>query len=345
MEKLGLFFLYGRNCAAAKKSFFWAPYFNILPDAEDLNHVLLMTGDEVALLKGSYAFSTANELRSRALRTYKLIFDELFKNEDIEALTECHMPTEKDWNWALATVLGRSQNYVELDKEGEPFPAIVPYFDFIGHYPTPSPLFGRTKEGVYHAELEVQFDKEVFRGFSNDCPAMLFVRFGLFLEDNEWPCSALPPQFMDYAPAASSEALAEKREEGFAKMRQAGMNGIWHIFETTISEELLLRSEMVTMELSDYEAIDTVDPETIEMLAAHTRANGLKWLADSAQHYLDHQFPTTIEQDEAKLANPKGLSRRGKLALTVIHQEKLVLQKFITTVAKLLEPHEDHEEL
>lgn len=295
-----------------------------------------MTSDEVELLKGSFAYSTAVELRSRSLRTYKLIFDELFKNEDVEALATCTMPTEADWHWAMATVLGRSQNYIDLKENGEPFPVVVPYFDFIGHYPTASPLYGRTKEGVYHAELEIHFNREVFRGFSNDCPAMLFVRFGLYVEDNEWPCTSLPPQFMNYAPRPTSPELAEKREQGFAKLKEAGMTGIYQVFESTISEELLLRSEMVTMELADYEAIDNADNEMIEHLAAHTRARGLRWLADSAKHFLAHQFPTTIEQDEAKLLKTDDLSHRAKIALSVIHQEKLVLKKFITIVDAML---------
>jgi len=378
LEKLGLWFLYAKYCVPSKDVFFWSPYIQALPDAEDLNHVLFMTDEEVDILKGSFAHSTAVELRARAKRTFNLLRTELFQDEDVDALAECTTLSENAWNWAMATVLARHQRYIDLklvesnskankqQEDGgekkqdgateqtakpESFPAIVPYFDFIGYYPTASGLYGRTADGLYHAELEHFDEGEVLRGISADCGAMLFVRFGLHLRNSPFPCASLPSSFIStYAPKASRE-LEARRKDGFNHLEQAGLNNhIFHIFESTITEELLLRSEMVNMALEDYEAINTADDELREELSMKTRLKALRWLGKSVEAYLETNFPTTIEQDEKKLHNPEylsTLSRRSQIALTVIHEEKNTLQSFINAVESHISASgaDEHDEL
>lgn len=327
-----------------------------------------MTDDEVDILRGSFAHSTAVELRARAKHTFNLLRTELFQDEDVESLAECSTLSENAWKWAMATVLARHQRYIDLksksntnsnqegteqqEKRAESFPAIVPYFDFIGYYPTASGLYGRTAEGVYHAELEHFEENQVLRGHSADCGAMLFVRFGLYLQNSPFPCSSLPTNFIaSYAPKAQSPELEEKRSAAFSKLAEAGMDShIFHIFESTITEELLLKSEMVNMGLEDYEAIDTASDELREELSMKTRLKALRWLAKSVEQYLETAFPTTIDQDEKKLHNPEhlqSLSRRAQIALAVIHEEKHTLKRFVDEVETQISANgaEEHDEL
>jgi hypothetical protein len=353
LEKMSLWFMYGKYCVPSSKPIFWTPYLEALPEPEDLNHVLLMTDEEVDLLKGSFAYSTALELRQRSQRIFDLLHTELFQDEDAEALTDCQSLSKTAWNWAMSTVLARSQRFVDLslpEDQREGFPVVIPYFDFIGHFPTASGLYGRTADGVYHAELEYYENNEVLRGISADCSAMFFVRFGLYLANSPYPCSTLPSSFMDYAPKAGSSELELKRQEGFAKLEEAGMNQhIYHVFETTITEELLLRAEMVTMRLQDYEAIDNADEETFQELASMTRNRALRWLSSAVQQYL-LTFPTKAEEDAELLYNPEWIqlhSRRAHLALTVAHEEKATLQKFIDELESHISASgaHDHDEL
>jgi hypothetical protein len=318
----------------SKEKFFWSTYVAALPDADDLNHILLMTEEELEILKGSFAYETAKELKARSRQTFNLLNSELFQDEDVDALMECTSLTETSWNWAMATVMARHMRFVDLsssDTSSGSFPAIVPYYDFIGHYPTVSSLNGRTAEGIYHAELEYFEDKEVFRGITADCNAMLLVRTGLFLDNSPFPCSTLPTNFFDvYASKASSPELEEKRQEGFEKLREAAMNFVFHVFESTITEELLLRAEMVTMTIEDYNSIDTEDDDLRELLSMKTRMRALRWIRDSVLQYLK-TFPSSIEEDAAKLADSNWTSshsRRAQTALKVIHEEKHVLKNF-----------------
>jgi hypothetical protein len=353
LEKLALWFVYSKYCVPSSDSFFWSTYIAALPEAEDLNHVLFMSSSEVEILKGSFAYSTALELKERAHRTFNLLHSELFQDEDVEALTECTSLSETSWNWAMSTVLARNQRFVDLalpEAEREPFPVVVPYFDFIGYFPSASGLYGRTSEGIYHAELEYFENQEVLRGISADCAAMLFVRFGLYLPNSPYPCSSLPFTFMDYAPKASSPELEQKRQEAFARLSEAGMNQhIYHVFESTISEELILRAEMVNMEVADYEAIDTADEVLREELSMKTRVKALRWLSTAVQQYLS-TFPTTIGQDEKLLFQPEWIkthSRRAHLALQVVHEEKATLQKFIDELETHIAANgaDEHDEL
>lgn len=341
--------MYARYCIRPGDAIFWSPYIQALPDAEDLNHILLMTDAEVEILKGSFAYGTAVELRERSSRIYSLLRAEVLGDEDIDALSECRSLSAGAWNWAMSTVLARMQRFVDLSLPEEKrvgFPVIVPYLDFIGQFPTASSLTGRTKEGVYHHELEYYENNEVFRGISADCSAMLFVRFGLYLANSPYPCATLPATFMNYAPKADSPELEEKRQAGFAKLDEEGMNEhIYHIFETTITEELLLRSEMVTMTLDDYQAIDQADEQTIELLSQVTRARALRWLATAIQQHLT-TFPTTAADDAKKLFDPTWIndhSRRAHLALTVIHEEKATLQKFVDQLETQIAASGAHE--
>lgn len=336
--------MYAKYCVPSGTPFFWSHYIEALPEAEDLHHVLLMSKEEVEYLKGSYAYETALEIKERSALAYQLLKKELFSEDEVEALAECTTMSEGSWNWAMATVLGRSDRFVDLaipkKEERVPFPVVIPYFDFIGYYPTAGALNGRTKEGVYHAELEYHENMEILRGHSADCGAMLFVRFGLYLQDSPYACSSLPESFMNYAPAASSDALLAKRQEAFARLEEAGLNKLaFHVFESTITEELLLRSEMVNMDLDDYNAIDTATEEERETYTVRTRLRAFRWLSRSVRSYIKDAFPTSIDQD-AKLLNAdpaaSNLSPRARIALQIVHDEKETLLGFIDEVEQYL---------
>lgn len=339
-----MWFLYAKNCVPSGTPFFWSHYIDVLPEVEDLHHVLLMTDEEVAHLKGSFAYETALELKERSAIAYQLLSKELFSEDEVEALTECKSLSETSWNWAMATVLGRSDRFVDLaikeEKDRVGFPVVVPYLDFIGYYPTAGALLGRTKDGVYHAELEYYENMEVFRGHSADCGAMLFVRFGLYLQDSPYACSSLPVSFMNYAPSANSEELNAQRERAFARLEEAGLNKqVFHVFESTITEELLLRSEMVNMNLDDYKAIDTATDEEREAYSVRTRIRAFRWLSASVRSYIQDAFPTTIEQDAKLLdAEPStsSLTPHARLALQIVHDEKETLLAFVEEIDQYL---------
>ena len=341
MEELALYFLYSRNCVPSKEKYFWSTYMAALPDAEDLNHVLLMSEEEFSLLKGSIAFGVGQEIRERAHQTFALLHAELFQDEDIDALMECTSLSEDSWNWAMATVLARHMRFVDLSQtssDGGSFPAIVPYYDFVGHYPTVSAMNGRTAEGIYHAELEHKEETEVFRGVANWCNALLLVRTGLFLATSPFPCATLPTNFFEqYAPKAGSAELEERRQEGFEKLREAGMNFVFHVFESTLTEELLLRAEMVTMSINDYNSIDSDDEDLRDLLSAKVRSRALRWIREAILKHLK-TYPSSLEEDTDKLSDVAWTSthsRRAQLALAAVHQEKHVLQTF----CDMLETH------
>lgn len=343
LEKMALWFMYAKYCVPSESVFFWAPYIAALPEIEDLNHVLLMTEEEVSILKGSFAYETMTEIRERSSHVYALLKKEIFSDEGIEELTECKSLSENAWNWAMATVLGRSERFVDLAIKNEEdrvaFPVVIPYFDFIGYYPTAGGLFGRTKEGVYHAELEYKENREVFRAASSDCGAMVFVRYGLYLQDSPYACSTLPTTFMNFAPPASSPELKAKREAAFKRLDEAGMNkNTFHIFESTITEELLLRSEMVNMNMEEYNAIDSDDEEEREKHTFETRMKAFRWLAESIRSYVAEAFPTTVEQDDKRLDSDRSLSKRARLALQVIHDEKETLLSFVDEIESHMNP-------
>lgn len=322
--------------------------------------MLLMTQEELSHLKGSFAYETALELKERSSVAYQLLHKELFSLEEVEVLTECTSLSETSWNWAMATVLGRSDRFVDLaikkEEDRQPFSVVIPYFDFIGYYPTAGGLSGRTKEGVYHAELEYHEHMEVFRGHSADCGAMLFVRFGLYLQDSPYACSSLPLSFMNYAPAAGSEELQTHRKAAFARLEEAGLNKhVFHVFESTITEELLLRSEMVNMDIEDYKAIDTATDEERESYTVRTRLRAFKWLSASVRSYVKDTFPTSVDQDakllDADPSTASSLSPRARLALQIVHDEKETLLAFADEVDQYLQGasveagEEKHEEL
>lgn len=340
-----MWFVYAKNCVPSGTPFFWSHYIDVLPEAEDLHHVLLMTREEVDHLKGSFAYETALELKERSAIAYQLLSKELFSVDEVEELTECKSLSESSWNWAMATVLGRSERFVDLaikeEKDRVGFPVVVPYLDFIGYYPTAGALIGRTKDGVYHAELEYHENMEVFRGHSADCGAMLFVRFGLYLQDSPYACSSLPVSFMNYAPPAESEELKAQRERAFARLEEAGLNKqVFHVFESTITEELLLRSEMVNMDLDDYKAIDTATEEERETYTVRTRIRAFRWLSRAVRNYIRDAFPTTIDHDSKLLdAEPStsSLTRHARIARQIVHDEKETLLAFVDEIEQYLQ--------
>ena len=136
----------------------WRPYFDVLPDAEDVNPSYIWTDAELEMLRGSPVFSASRSLRTKLEKEYALLekatlarFPTVFPKERF---------TYELFLWSFVMLFSRAAR-LSSKTAGEEL-ALVPYADLMNHNPYSNtyidaqrsgmPLISRTEEVAVYSD-------------------------------------------------------------------------------------------------------------------------------------------------------------------------------------------------
>ncbi|KAI9016394.1 hypothetical protein CLU79DRAFT_721198 [Phycomyces nitens] len=182
---------------------FWKPYIDILPTIESLKetHVLLM--DDAKVLEGT---QLADSVQSKR----RVLEQELKK---LQALDDGWLSTITldQWLWAnvvfWSRVVSLASSQDTLDHDGDL--ALIPFFDFSNHSPTPSIRWQLTPDGLDLVSFDnkpLEANQELCLSYGEKSNQELLFLHGFCLDDNKVPSQVKIPimPFLDLSQGEES---------------------------------------------------------------------------------------------------------------------------------------------
>jgi histone-lysine N-methyltransferase SETD3 len=317
-EVIALYYLYYKFCYE-KDDFFWEPYFRVLP--EEYNTILYFTDQEMESLKGSALYEIGKGLRAQVQDQYTFFNENVFQKYP-KLFGKCR-PTYEQWRWAYSILLARKVELVHTSPQGKKrfFTAIIPYFDFMNHYPFSKCEWGYNADTyTFHAEAheDVAQGEEVYRSFGEKCNGDLLLELGYILENNPENCVRIEESLIT---VDENDPLFQEKKERLQKIDKRNLK----LFDGAVTQELIEIAQILSATNLQKQANQS----------SENQAKTYEWLAHLCEKKLQ-LYPTTLAEDQ-RFANStvfQELSEHEKMARTVVLEEKQILTAMKSEFAK-----------
>lgn len=172
-EYIAIAVLLVQERAKGEKSF-WKPYFDVLPEDDELIPLFRWSQEDIRLLEGSPCIAATLSLKEKLAAEFEKAQNIVFEGKR-ERFPE-HVFTVEAWEWAFAILFSRAINLTAIQQI-----ALVPYADLLNHNPFCSTYIDVVKEA-----------------FSDDRYVTLYT---------DRPYSKMDQVFVTYGPKSNGELL------------------------------------------------------------------------------------------------------------------------------------------
>jgi hypothetical protein len=320
------------------KSSLWAPYFAVLPDAEDVYPAFIWSDEELELLKGSPIYAAAKSL-NRKLRTEFESLDQRVFQTNRSTFPDDKFTVEL-FLWAFIMLFSRAAR-LSSKSEGEEL-ALVPYADLLNHNPYSNayidaqrsgiPLISKTEEIAVYADRPYKKFEQVFINYGEKGNGDLLLLYGFALERN-------PYNSVDISVGLSKDDPLYVQKKRFLDRSGRGAASVrFPLQRSRYPSELvdflrLLLTESEDLGLQPLEQVNFNEP-----LSPSLERRVLTTMVSICESYLD-QYTTSIDDDE-KLMGDRGmftaLSRQARMAIKLRASEKRILKQTIRAIKEEL---------
>jgi hypothetical protein len=180
-DNLALFLIYQKSLG--EKSI-WKPYFDTLPDEQDLNLLFRWNIPDILFLKGSKIIRATLFLKEKMLSQFHRLDTELFQKNRLVFPPKIY--NLQSWEWALSIIFSRAIFLKSLNMI-----SLIPYVDFLNHNPfsisyidAKKITFSENYEISVYSDKPVNKFEQIFITYGSKSNLELLMLYGFILERN-----------------------------------------------------------------------------------------------------------------------------------------------------------------